>query len=156
LNRNPNSKTGLRKFGALLPVLGLLGVILSAPRNARASSGKHFLETIGISVAVGTVLGASTLPFYDQPGSHLANLAYGASLGAVAGVGLLIHGLFDGSSQREGFPEEYSEIKSGNARIVASLEEESARTTSIPSTSLSSFPSRPASAFWLPVVSLTW
>ena len=74
---------GLATF---LPALGLLGVLLLAPRDARANSGKSFLETIGISIAMGTVLGASTLPFYDQPGKHLSNLAYGAAAGAGAGL----------------------------------------------------------------------
>jgi hypothetical protein len=38
---------------------------------ARAKSGKYFCETIGISIAVGMVLGASTLPCYSQPETQL-------------------------------------------------------------------------------------
>ncbi len=88
----------------LIPVLGLMGAVLSEPRLACANSvnsGNNFLETIGISVAVGTVLGASTLPFYSQPGKHVINLAYGASLGAVAGVSTGLYGLIAGASHRE-------------------------------------------------------
>jgi hypothetical protein len=84
----------LKKIGVMLPLLaisGWLGVSLSAPRLARAGTGQIFLETMGISIAVGTVLGASTLPFYDQPGKHLMNLAYGASAGAVVGIGALVY-----------------------------------------------------------------
>ena len=81
--------------------MGLLGVTLSAPRDARANTGKSILETMGISIAVGTVLGASTLPFYEQPGDHISNLALGAAAGAVAGTGILLYGLFRGASQDE-------------------------------------------------------
>ena len=95
-----------KKSRGILPVLGLLGALiftLSAPRPACAKSGNSFLETMGISIAVGTVLGASTLPFYDQPGSHLMNLAYGASLGAVAGIGIGLYHLFSGRSSDDVF-----------------------------------------------------
>ena len=89
-----------QRLGVVLPVLSLLGGGLLAPRLGHAKSG--FFETIGISVVVGTVLGASTLPFYDQPGTHVANLAYGAAAGAVVGLGILVHGLIDrGSSEGE-------------------------------------------------------
>jgi hypothetical protein len=87
-----------RTFGTILPVLGLLGALLAAPRDARANSGNSFLETIGISIAVGTVLGVSTLPFYSQPGSHLSNLAYGAAAGAGAG---LIYAIFTAGRSSE-------------------------------------------------------
>jgi hypothetical protein len=82
-------------------VITLLLFSLSAPREARASSGKKFLETIGISTAMGTVLGASTLPFYDQPGKHLMNVAYGASAGAVVGVGVGLYQWLSGRSNRD-------------------------------------------------------
>ena len=64
-----------------------------------------------MSVAVGTVLGASTLPFYDQLGHHLTNLAFGTLAGAVIGIGGLVNGLVLGPS-RDGpdglFEDEYS------------------------------------------------
>ena len=81
----------------------LLGASLSAPRLARANSGQTFLETLGVSIAVGTVFGASTLPFYDQPGKHLVNLAYGASAGAVVGIGALVYQLIVGSSGQDDY-----------------------------------------------------
>jgi hypothetical protein len=96
-----NYESRFRKIGILLLALGLLGASLSVPRTARANSGNSFLETMGISIAVGTVLGASTLPFYDQPGKHLMNLAYGASAGAVVGVGVLTYGWLAGTTQDE-------------------------------------------------------
>ncbi len=94
-----NLNSGKRLAGWLF--LGTLLMIPGLPGAARASSGTYFLETIGISTAVGTVLGASTLPFYDQPGDHTANLAYGASAGAIVGVGVCLYGLITGPSQDE-------------------------------------------------------
>lgn len=44
------------------------------------------LETIGITTVMGSVLGASTLSFADQPGHHLLNIVYGALIGAAAGT----------------------------------------------------------------------
>lgn len=42
--------------------------------------------TVAFSTLGGAVLGASTLPFYEDPGDHTKNIFYGAALGAVAGV----------------------------------------------------------------------
>ncbi len=83
---------------AWIPVLGILGMLVSVPRDARAESGSSFLEAIGIGLAVGTVLGASTLPFYDQPGKHLDTLAVGASAGAAVGLVVYLQGLIQGNS----------------------------------------------------------
>jgi hypothetical protein len=65
--------------------IGILSGVLS-PRDSYARSGNTDLETIGITTAIGTVIGASTLSFADQPGTHLLNIAVGAALGAVSGV----------------------------------------------------------------------
>lgn len=83
---------GLKNF---LPVLGLLGAALLAPQPVCAAG---ILETIGISTAVGTVLGASTLPFYEQPGDHTGNVTLGAAAGAVVGVGVVIYQALSGNS----------------------------------------------------------
>jgi hypothetical protein len=99
MNLPSRVKKKIRVMLPLLAITGLLGASLSAPRLARASTGQIFLETMGISIAVGTVLGASTLPFYDQPGTHLMNLAYGASVGAVAGLGWFAYRMVEGSRQ---------------------------------------------------------
>jgi len=46
------------------------------PRLARAPiRGNYFCEAIGISIAVGMVLGASTLPFYSQSEIQLRKFA---------------------------------------------------------------------------------
>ena len=73
-------------------------------RDALAASGSEgfeklgFKETLGTAGAVGTVFGASTLPFYSQPGTHLMNLAYGAAAGLVVGTGFW---LFQGGQHSE-------------------------------------------------------
>lgn len=147
-----------KAVGVLLPVLGLpvvfivaaQVVMLSVPRTARASSGK-FLETIGTGVAVGSVLGASTLPFYDQPGSHLSNLAYGASAGAVAGLGVYLYRLLlrstvdnDSASAESLSPIQTSDTVRDEFRVPATV------------SGLRSTPIRPTPAVWMPLVSVTW
>jgi hypothetical protein len=152
------------KIGVLLsPILisGLLGASLSVPRIARANSGHIFLETIGISIAVGTVLGASTLPFYDQPGKHLMNLAYGASAGAVTGIGILVYGWIAGSA-----PDEYGEAGSNPARSPHNLNFVDGRASRFsdgtgPAIARNDFNSPRAGSvypaqFWTPLVSLNW
>ena len=69
------------------------------PREGRAAAG--FFETMGISVAVGAVLGASTLPFYDQPTDHVSNVYAGAAVGAAVGLGVIIYGLVRGGPSEE-------------------------------------------------------
>jgi len=75
-----------------------LGMGFSAERTARAASRDEvgfnevsFKETLGTAGAVGLVLGASTLPFYGQPGSHLMNLGYGAVAGLLVGSGIWVY-----------------------------------------------------------------
>ena len=148
------------RVGVLLPALGLLGATLSAPRTACASSGNSFLETIGISIAVGTVLGASTLPFYDQPGKHLINAAYGASAGAVVGIGILAYHLIAGPSQ-DGFDDYSSQPRDEKPRaFVSASSVSSLRSGAVPSESTSlAWNSRAAAQptqIWMPVVSLSW
>lgn len=79
-------------LGILTPLLlwSLLGMGAFTTRNACAGTGT-FLETMGISTGVGAVVGASTLPFYEKPGKHLANVFYGASAGALVGLGIWLY-----------------------------------------------------------------
>lgn len=60
--------------------------LFSVPRaRAEATFGDATL-TVAIATLTGAILGASTLPFYDESGDHTKNIYYGAALGAVAGV----------------------------------------------------------------------
>ena len=67
----------------------MLFVIASSQKVAKADG--LFVETVGISVAVGAVLGASTLPFFTQPLDHFANVAIGAGIGALIGLGIWVY-----------------------------------------------------------------
>ncbi len=155
-----------RRFGVVFLALAFLGVLLLDTRQSRASG--NFLETMGISIAVGTVLGASTLPFYTSPGSHLINLAYGASAGAVVGLGIWVYGLTEGPLEN-GFYDASLE-PSGQSGPWASLYQSSRdprkrrsdfRLETGPKIAWNdyavprSFSPRPAQ-FWMPVVSLNW
>ena len=81
---------GVVGFSCLSSTLGVsLGLFAGAIGMASAPSAhaSSFLETFGLGVAGGTVLGASTLPFYERPNAHSVNLAIGAAIGAAVGLG---------------------------------------------------------------------
>jgi len=77
----------------------LLGA--SFRRRARRAPIREikFYETAGISIAVGTVLGASTLPLYNQPRTQLIKPGYSTSFRAVTGLGIWFCELFSRTSQ---------------------------------------------------------
>ncbi len=64
-------------------------LVFSLSFHARARAEATFGDaavTVAIASVAGAVLGASTLPFYEESGEHTKNIFYGAALGAVAGV----------------------------------------------------------------------
>ncbi len=74
-----------RSFVAVLLFCFTL-TFLGAPRaHAEASFGDAAL-TVAVGTLAGAVLGASTLPFYEESGDHTNNIFYGAAIGAVIGV----------------------------------------------------------------------
>lgn len=75
----------MRRVGNLIFLL-LLVFGLANPKEAKAASFGDTALTVGIAAGVGAVLGASTLPFYAEPGEHTNNIWVGAALGAVLGV----------------------------------------------------------------------
>jgi len=155
-----------KKTILVLGLLGSLGSMILAPCPARAASvgaqsGKKLLETIGTGIAVGTILGASTLPFYDQPGTHAGNLLWGALFGAVAGVGV---GVYQGlAGQSESFASnDRASPRSPQERIdpvlgLQTSEERFLSRRSNPSGNglLARAPS-PTAQIWMPLVSLSW
>ena len=54
-------------------------------------SFKDALVTVGVGAAVGSVIGASTLPFYVNSSDHFGNVFLGAGLGIMASVGLALY-----------------------------------------------------------------
>ncbi len=74
------------RFGSRVLVLVLALSLFSAPRaRADVTLGDSAL-TVAVSTLAGAVLGASTLPFYENSGDHTNNIFYGAAIGAVVGV----------------------------------------------------------------------
>jgi hypothetical protein len=74
-------------------IVGSLLAIGSAGKvacpNAEASYGfTDALETIGIAAGIGTVMGLSTIAFYDTPTSHMGNALVGAGAGLLVGLGV--------------------------------------------------------------------
>lgn len=137
-----------RKLERFLPHLGFIAILAIAPVQARAQSGDTFWETMGFSVAVGTVLGASSLPFYDQPGQHLPNLLLGAAVGAVFGMGW--H-LFSRSEDSDAYSRHAAQDVAPPLRMDSSVDR------GLPPGVLTAraLPRRSAT-IWMPVVSFTW
>ena len=52
------------------------------------TSAKEFIRSCTYGVLAGTLVGAATLAFTDQPGENLNKVARGASLGLYAGIAL--------------------------------------------------------------------
>lgn len=119
---------------------GIVGAaVLLAPLSVSAKSkGEIFIETMGVSTAVGLILGASTLPFYQSPGSNLINLAIGAGAGAVVGLGLFGYEALIAKSTDQ-----------ANSRMAP------AHTAGFASNSRNHL-TRGETIVWAPVVSLRW
>jgi hypothetical protein len=79
--------TGLLKFPRLV-FFSLVFLLSFFPlQKARAEAGfSDAVIAVSVGTVAGAVLGASTLPFYADPGSHTKNIFYGAALGAMVGV----------------------------------------------------------------------
>ncbi len=133
-------KLSLRK--QLPGILGIALLINAAwPVKVQAS---NFFEAVGIGVVAGTVVGLSSLPFYQTPGDHLGNLGIGAAAGLAAGLGVWVYGLVSPST--EGSEHSLIQRNDGPDRLGTT------------STSLWSSSSTPATdlRIWMPLASLRW
>lgn len=116
---------------------------------------------MGFSIAMGTVLGASTLPFYDDPGSHVTNLAYGAAAGAIGGIFMMMTDSGDSEGRDAGGRSAaLRDSRKGAAAYAAVsqsfIQRDSQRFGSgFGAPKAPAFSTRPA-IFWTPLVSLTW
>lgn len=68
----------------LLVLFGLISV-LSFPQRSH-SMGKEFVTSCTYGVIAGTIVGAATLAFSQNPGDKLHRISRGASLGLYAGI----------------------------------------------------------------------
>lgn len=94
----------MRAFFLAILVL-VFGVL---PERARANSFGDAALTVGISSAVGGILGLSTLPFYEDSSAHVRNIWIGAAIGAVIGVGISAFSALKATDPSE-FEEDYEE-----------------------------------------------
>ncbi len=94
--------------------LFVLGSFLVAPLGAKAdeNSGKEFMTSVIYGTVAGTLVGAATLAFTDNPGDNLGNIARGASLGLYAGIllGFYVSSGPGESADREGHQEPVDEV----------------------------------------------
>lgn len=70
---------------SLLIMICLLTMTFGSSR-AYAISGGDAVLTVGGGALAGSILGVSTLPFYNTPSDHTQNIWVGAAVGAVVGV----------------------------------------------------------------------
>lgn len=161
------TKERLRRRTARGVILAGILVLLTAlmPREGRAAAG--FFGTMGISVAVGAVLGASTLPFYEQPSDHMSNIYVGAAAGAAVGLGIVIYGLIKGgpSDEEKFYFDRSKEFESGSSpgarpgQVVSRIPIHRSSGVGLDrflgNRLASAGVTRPAS-FTMPLVSLTW
>ncbi len=88
-------------------VVGLLSMLLGFAytqffKKAHAAYGvQDALVTIGVATGIGTVLGLSTIAFYENPPAHLSNAAIGAGVGFIVGLGVATYLLVHTSEQDE-------------------------------------------------------
>lgn len=85
-----------------------MGLLLNAVSPvAEASYGLgDSLETVGIATGIGTVLGLSTIAFYDKPTSHMSNALAGAGAGLLVGLGVAAYTMATSPEDDEISPEE--------------------------------------------------
>lgn len=88
--------TKKRRLPLALTLL-IFAIVLFPAANTRAEAVGDSALLVGLSTLSGAVLGASTLPFYEDSGAHTKNIFYGAAIGAVIGVGIAAYsGVKDG------------------------------------------------------------
>ncbi len=91
-NKQSRAETKLNKLGVLIAFFLTAQGVFNTPilcRSAQAAYGfTDALETVGISAGIGTVLGASTMAFYNEPFDHFGNALIGAGVGVLAGLGV--------------------------------------------------------------------
>lgn len=63
----------------------ITGIVFVSPYQAKAL-GKEFVTSATYGVIAGTIVGAATLAFTQNPGDKLNRIARGASIGLYAGI----------------------------------------------------------------------
>jgi len=71
----------------------MLALLVSLPK-AQCSPEREFIMSCTYGVLAGTLVGAATLAFVDNPGDNLQRVARGASLGLYAGIALGLYTVY--------------------------------------------------------------
>lgn len=85
---------------ASILALGAAGKAGSLDAEASYELGDS-LKTVGIATGIGTVLGLSTIAFYESPTSHMGNAFIGAGAGLLVGLGVASYLLATSSDEEE-------------------------------------------------------
>lgn len=72
----------------------LVLLVTLAPIIGRANPEREFIMSCTYGVLAGTLVGAATLAFVDNPGDNLQRVARGASLGLYAGIFLGLYTVY--------------------------------------------------------------
>lgn len=95
---------------------------LAFPPKAKAMALSDAATTVTVTTVAGAVLGASTLPFYEDSGKNTKNIFYGAAVGAVAGVLIAAYsGVQDGKVEDDEEAREQSHLKKSDSLARSSL-----------------------------------
>lgn len=94
--------------------LAISSFLLAISYSQQSSAiGKEFITSATYGVLAGTMVGAATLAFTDNPGDNLGRIARGASLGLYAGIALGLYVTY-GIQAAQNYEEEYSEDEEGS------------------------------------------
>jgi hypothetical protein len=89
------------RFSSTSAIVYMILALVLSP-GAKAVSMSEAATTVTVTTVAGALLGASTLPFYEDSGANTKNIFYGAAVGAVVGVLLAAYsGVQDGKVDDE-------------------------------------------------------
>ncbi|MEZ4872609.1 MAG: hypothetical protein R2827_10330 [Bdellovibrionales bacterium] len=87
-------------------------VLFLSSQIVGATPTRDFIKACTYGVLTGTLVGAASLAFEDQPGENLQQVARGASLGLYLGIGLglyILYGVDDDTNPEEELLEEFQQ-----------------------------------------------
>ena len=77
----------MRRLAVTLGIIGLVISIFALPAPLKADSSLEVIfEDTMWGMGIGTLLGAATLAFTNDPGDHYDRLVQGASIGVICGT----------------------------------------------------------------------
>ena len=101
----------------IFTVLIVLSLGVFSSRSADAM-GKELITSATYGVLAGTIVGAATLAFSDNPGDNLQRIARGASLGLYAGIALGLYVTYGVPTEEEDEDSEYSSVRFNRYKVA--------------------------------------